>query len=93
MAVLVNILGVLVKSLSSIVILNIELYIRPWSFPGGSMVKNPSANAGDAGNAGLIPGWRRSPGGGHSKSLQYSCLEKPMDKGPWWATVHRVAKE
>ena len=62
------------KSLSSIVILNIELYIGPWGFPGDSMVKNTSANAGDAGNAGLISGWRRSAGEGHSKSLQYSWI-------------------
>lgn len=68
------------KSLSSIVILNIELYIGPWGFPGDSMVKNTSANAGDAGNAGLISGWRRSPGEGHNKSLQCSCLENYMGR-------------
>ena len=55
------------------------------------MVKNPPANAGDAGDAGSIPGWGRSPGGGNSKPLQYSCLENPMDRETW-ATIHRVAK-
>ena len=44
------------------------------------MVKNPPANAGDAGS---IPGWGRSPGGGNSNLLQYSCLEDPMDRGAW----------
>ena len=49
------------------------------SFPGGLVVKNPPANAGDAG---LIPGPRRSPRGGNGNPLQYSCLENPMDKQP-----------
>ena len=40
----------------------------------------------------LIPGWGRSPGGGHSNPFQYSCLENPMDRGAWWATVHGVTK-
>ena len=55
-------------------------------------VKNPPANAGDARDAGLIPGWGRSPGGGHGNPLQYSCLENPMDRGVWQAMVHRVTK-
>ena len=59
-------------------------------FPDGSVVKNPPGNAGDAG---LIPGWGRCPGGGHGSPLQYSCLENPMGRGAWWATVHEVAKE
>ena len=46
----------------------------------------------NAGNQGSIPGLRRSPGEGNGNLLQYSCLEKPMDRGTWWATVHRVAK-
>ena len=54
-------------------------------------VKNPSANAGDIRDAGSIPGSGRSPGGGHGKPLQDSCLENPMDRGAWWATVHGVA--
>ena len=60
------------------------------ALPDGSVVKNPPGNAGDAG---LIPGWGRCPGGGHGSSLQYSCLENPMGRGAWWATVHEVAKE
>ena len=48
--------------------------------PGGSVVKNPSANAGDAGDSGLIPGSRRSPEGGYGSPLWYSCLENPMDR-------------
>ena len=51
------------------------------------MVKNLSANAGDVRDAGSIPRWGRSPGGGHGNSRQYSCLENPMDRGPWGATV------
>ena len=56
------------------------------------VLKNPPANAGDIRDAGLIPGLRRSLGGGHGNPLQYSCLENPMDRGAWWATVHGVAK-
>ena len=51
--------------------------------------KESSCNAGDWS---LIPGWGRSPGEGNDNSLQYSCLENPMDGGAWWATVHEVAK-
>ena len=61
-------------------------------FPGGSVVKNLPANVGDAGDMGLILGWGRSPGGGNGNPLQYFCLENPMDRGAWWATVHGVAK-
>ena len=56
------------------------------------MVKNPPANAGDVRDMGLIPELGRSPGGGHGNPLHYSCLENPMDRGAWWATVHRVTK-
>ena len=56
------------------------------------MVKNLPANAGATGDLGSIPGLGRSPGGWHGNLLQYSCLENPMDRGGWWATVHRVAK-
>ena len=56
------------------------------------VVKNLPANAGDLREAGLIPGWGRSPGGGQDNPLQYSCLEKPMDRGAWQATVHGVAQ-
>ena len=55
-------------------------------------VKNPPANAGNTGDKGLIPGSGRSPGGGNGNPLQYSCLENPMDRGAWQATVHGVAK-
>ena len=50
-------------------------------FQGGSMVKNPPANAGNTGDTGSIPRWGRSPGGGHGKPLQYSCPENPIDRG------------
>ena len=51
-----------------------------------------SCNAGDAVTVGLIPGSGRSPGGGNGNPLQYSCLENPMDRGAWWATVHGVTQ-
>ena len=57
------------------------------------MVKNLPTNSGDIRDMGSIPELGRSPGGGHDNSLQYSCLENPMDRGAWWATVygsHRV---
>ena len=56
------------------------------------VVKNPPANAGDVRDTGSVPGSGRSPGGGHGNPLQYSCLENPMDRGDWWATVHRVTQ-
>ena len=56
------------------------------------VVKNPSANAGDARDVGLIPGSGRSPGGESGNSLWYSCLGNPMDRGAWQATVHSVTK-
>ena len=52
----------------------------------------PPANAGDIRDTGLIPGLGRSPGEGHDNPLQYSCLENPMDRGAWRATVHWVTK-
>ena len=52
------------------------------------MVKNMPANAGDTTDVGSIPGLGRSPGGRHGNPLQSSCLENPMDRGAWWATVH-----
>ena len=58
-------------------------------FPGGSIVKNLPANAGDAGS---ILGSERSPGEGNGSLLQYSCLENPMDRGAWQDTVHEVTK-
>ena len=56
------------------------------------VVKNPSANAGDIRHMDLIPELGRSPRGGNGNPGQYSCLENPMDRGAWWATVHKVAK-
>ena len=56
------------------------------------VIKNPPAYAGDVRDVASIPGWGGSPGGGHGSSLQYSCLENPMDRAASWATVHRVAK-
>ena len=56
------------------------------------VVKNLPANSGDLRAAGSIPGWGRAPGGGHSNSLQCSCLANPMDRKAWWTMVHRVTK-
>ena len=56
------------------------------------VVENLPANAGDARESGLIPVSGRSPGGGQGNSLQYSCLENPMDRGAWQAAVHGVAQ-
>ena len=56
------------------------------------MVKKLLAKAGDIRDTGSIPGSGRSSGGGHGNPLQYSCLENPMDRGAWRATVHEVAK-
>ena len=61
-------------------------------FSGGSVVKNPPANAGDTWDMGSIHGSGRSPGEGNDNPLQCSCLEIPKDRGAWWATVHGVAK-
>ena len=55
--------------------------------------KESACNAGAAEDTGSIPGWGRFPGEGHSNPLQFSCLESPMDRGAWWATVHQVTKE
>ena len=58
----------------------------------GAVVKNPPANAGDAGDQGSIPVLGRSPGAGNGNLLQYSCLGNPMDRGAWWATVRGVTQ-
>ena len=63
-----------------------------WGFQGGSVVKNPPANAGDIRDPVSIPGLGRSPGEGNGNLLQYSCLENPMDRGAWQATVHGITK-
>jgi len=57
-----------------------------------ALVKNIPANAGDTGDAALIPGLGRSPGEGNGNPLQYFCLGNAMDRGTWQATVHRVTK-
>ena len=68
------------------------IYAPLWASKLALVVKKLPANAGDARDADLIPGSGRSPGGGHGNPLQYSCLENPMDRGVWWATVHGVSK-
>ena len=57
-------------------------------FPNGSVLKESTCNAGDAGEAGLIPGLGRSPGEGNGNPLQCSCLGNPMGRGAWTTTVH-----
>ena len=63
-----------------------------WDSQVALVVKNPPSNARCLRDMGLIPGWGRSPGGGHGNPLQCSCLENPMDGGAWGATVHGVAE-
>ena len=63
-----------------------------WASQVVLVVKNLPANAGDVRDSGLIPGLGRCPGGWHGNPLQYSCLENPMDKGAWQATVCWVSK-
>ena len=58
--------------------------------PGGSVVKNLPAIAGDGGSISRLG---RSPGEENGNPIQYSCLESPMDRGAWWAKVHGVTKE
>ena len=61
--------------------------VLAWRIPG------TGDNAGNIRDAGSVPGLGRYPGESHSNSLQYSCLENPMDRGAWWATVHGVTEE
>ena len=61
-----------------------------WGFHGGSVVKESTCQCR---RCGLIPGLGRAPGEGNGNSLQYSCLENPMDRGAWWATVCGVTRE
>ena len=65
------------------------MYIQHLGFPGSSVVNNLPANAGDVGS---IPGLGRSSGEENGNLFQYSCLENPMDRGAWRATVHGVTK-
>ena len=57
----------------------------PLDFPGGSLVQNPPASAGDTGS---VAGLGRSPGEGNGNALQHSYLGNPIDRGAWWHTVH-----
>ena len=68
----------------------IRVSLQLLGFPGGSVVKNLTANAGDVS---LIPGLGRCPREGKDHLLQYSCLGNPTGRGAWWATIHGVAKE
>ena len=61
-------------------------------FSGGTVVRNPPSNAGDARDVNSIPGSGRSPGVGNGNLLQYSCLESSMDRGDWRAAIHGVTK-
>ena len=63
--------------------------VKAMGFPASSTGKESASNTGDSSS---VPGSGRSPGGGHGNPLQYSCLENPMDRGAWWATVHGVAQ-
>ena len=67
----------------------IWVHLKRKGFPGGSDGIESACSTGDQGS---IPGSGRSPGGGHGSPLQYSCLENPMDRGTWWATVHGVSQ-
>ena len=70
----------------------LSLYLFLGASQVALMVKNPPGNVGDIRDGGQIPESERSPGGGRGNSLQYSCLENPLDKGAWWAIVHGVTK-
>ena len=67
-------------------------YVGLRGFPSGSLVRNLPANAGAVRDLGFIPGSGTSPGGGNGNLLHYFCLENPMDRGTWRATVHRTAE-
>ena len=66
--------------------------VVPDGYPDVASGNNPPASVRDARDVGSIPGLGRSPGEGNSNPLQYSCLENPMDRGAWRATVHGVAE-
>ena len=63
-----------------------------WASQVALVVKNPPASSGNIRDIDSVPQWGGFPRGGHGNPLQYFCLENPMDRGAWWATVHRVAK-
>ena len=85
-------LGLTILSLLDFHPCTFYLTSQDWGFLGGVVVKDPPANAGDVRDTDSVLGSGRSPGGGHGNPLQYSCLETPMDRGAWRATVYRVAK-
>ena len=76
------------------VIWHLAFFISPQGadFSDDPTGKESTCNAGDGGDAGLIPGSRRFPGEGHGNPLQYSCLENPMHRGAWRATVYGVTE-
>ena len=78
-------------AVSFIFVLPFHSFLLPswWGFPGSSDGKASAYNAGDPGS---VPGSGSSPGEGNGNPLQYSCLENPLERGAWWATVHGVAK-
>ena len=69
-----------------------QLNLTELAFQVALVVKNPPANAGDLRDAGLIPGQEDPLEEGMANPLQYSCLENPMERGAWWATIHGVTK-
>ena len=75
----------LVKPSSRPISLRRQSYLPTWPSQVALEVKNLPASAGDIRDTDLIPGSGRSPGGGHGNTLQYSCLENPIDRGAWWA--------
>ena len=77
---------------SSLSLLATASHTESVGFPRGTVIKNLPANAGDTGDVGLIPGSERSPREGNGYPFQYSCLENPLDRGAWQATVHGVSK-
>ena len=70
----------------------IDIYRYRWASQVVLVVKNLPVNVGDVRDTGSIPGSERSPGRGHGNPLQYSYLENSMDRGAWWAKVHRVVE-
>ena len=82
-------ISLIIRDIRHLVMCLLAICMSSLSFPGGSVGKETVFNAGDPG---LIPGTERSPGGEHGNLLPYSCLENPMDRGSWWATIQRVSQ-
>ena len=80
------------QTFNDMALMDISRYYSVQAFRLVLVIKNPSANAGDARDASSIPGLGRSPGEGTGNPFRYSCLENPMDRDAWWATIHRVTK-